>query len=72
MIWSFFGDDLCLFVIDVDVDFGFLVLVWVCLASFAIEFALSVFVLEKYVGGFYFWFDFVVMLSLFVDILVFM
>ena len=71
-IWSLFGDDLRLFATDADADLGFLVLVWVCLASFAIELALSVFALEKYAGGFYFWLDSVATLSLLADIPAFM
>jgi class 3 adenylate cyclase len=46
--------------------------VWVCLVSFAVELALSIFALENYAGGFYFWLDSVATLSLLADIPAFM
>lgn len=67
-VWSLFGDDLRLLATDVSADVGFLVMVYVCLASFALELAMSVLAIDGYAGGFYFWLDFVATSSLFMDI----
>lgn len=70
--WSLFGDDIRLLATDADADVGFLILVYVSFASFALELVASAFAVEKYLWGFYFWLDGVATMSLLADIPAFM
>jgi len=71
-VWSLFGDDLRLLATDANADLGFLAMVYICLTSFAVELAISMWVVEGYAGSFYFWLDIVATLSLLADIPAFM
>eukprot|EP00929_Paragymnodinium_shiwhaense_P078578 TRINITY_DN40749_c0_g1_i1.p1 TRINITY_DN40749_c0_g1~~TRINITY_DN40749_c0_g1_i1.p1 ORF type:complete len:925 (-),score=106.14 TRINITY_DN40749_c0_g1_i1:119-2893(-) len=67
-IWALIGDDIRMLFTDISFDFAYNCLVWLMIATFALELLLSCLGKEDYVFGFFFWLDVISTVTLFLDL----
>ena len=67
-IWVLFGDDIKNLTTTIDSDSAFSVVTIVIMSLFLIEFILSCIFIDDYIFSFFFWLDFISVISMIIDV----